>query len=88
MNSVFLSSFERDVKKIRDGKTRRAVAEAIANVEAAPNRDGIRSLKRLSGRANYYRIRVGDWRIGVTIIGETVTFVRCLNRREIYRFFP
>jgi mRNA-degrading endonuclease RelE of RelBE toxin-antitoxin system len=88
MKSVFLASFLTDVKKLRDAKVRRAVTAAIENVEAAMSAADVRSLKRLSGQRDYFRIRLGDWRIGVHITGDTVTFVRCLNRREIYRFFP
>ena len=88
MTTVFLASFLSDVKKLRDAKVRRAVTEAIENVERADSIQDIRSLKRLSGFSGYYRLRVGDWRIGVTIDGDTVTFVRCLHRREVYRYFP
>jgi mRNA interferase RelE/StbE len=61
---------------------------AIADVERADSLQDVRSLKRLSGYRAYYRIRIGDWRIGVTMKKDVVTFVRCLHRREIYRFFP
>jgi mRNA interferase RelE/StbE len=88
MKSIFVASFLSDVKKLRDAKVQDAVRRAIENVEAAQSNDQIRSLKRLSGQRNSYRIRVGNWRIGIVIDGNAVTFVRCLNRREIYRFFP
>jgi len=88
MKSIFLGSFLSDVKKLRDGKVQRAVAGAIENVERVDTLQEIRSLKRLSGQSNYFRIRAGDWRIGIKIVNNTVTFVRCLHRREIYRFFP
>jgi len=88
VKTVFLGSFLTDVKKLRDGKVQRAIASAIDDVEKAPSLDQIRSLKRLSGHADYYRIRIGNWRIGLAIDRGTVIFVRCLNRREIYRFFP
>ena len=88
MKSAFLGSFLTDVKKLRNAKVGRAVAAAIANVEKADSIEDVRSLKRLSGHRDYFRIRIGDWRIGLHISGDTATFVRCLNRREIYRFFP
>jgi mRNA interferase RelE/StbE len=88
MTGVFLQSFLKDVKKLRDHRTQRAVAGAIANVEIASSAGQIRGLKRLSGQTDYYRIRIGDWRIGVIIKADAVTFVRCLHRREVYRYFP
>ncbi len=88
MKTVFLASFLKDVKKLRDSKVRRAVEGAIENVEAAKSVGEIKSIKRLSGHQNYYRIRIGDWRIGLKVEADTIQFVRCLNRREVYRFFP
>ena len=88
MTAAFLSSFLKDVKKLRESKLRRAVAEAIKDVEAAKSVDLIRSAKRLSGFREYYRIRIGDWRIGLKIEGDTVFFIRCLHRRDVYRYFP
>ncbi|MEA2735184.1 MAG: mRNA interferase RelE/StbE [Humisphaera sp.] len=88
MKSVFLASFLTDVKKLRNAKVQRAIVAAIVHVEQANALTDVRSLKRLSGHRDYFRIRVGDWRIGLHVAGDTVTFVRCLHRREIYRFFP
>ena len=42
----------------------------------------------MSGTTNFYRIRIGDYRIGVAVEGDTVEFVRCLARRDLYRYFP
>ena len=43
---------------------------------------------KLQGGDDFYRIRVGDYRLGIIVELEAVVFVRCLNRREIYRYFP
>lgn len=88
MTAVFLSSFLADVRKLRDRKVQRAIANAIEDVEKALALKDVRSLKRLSGHEFYYRIRIGHWRIGLRVDGDVVTFVRCLHRREVYRFFP
>ncbi|NPA92437.1 MAG: type II toxin-antitoxin system RelE/ParE family toxin, partial [Chloroflexi bacterium] len=37
---------------------------------------------------SFYRIRLGDYRLGLEIEGDTVVFVRFLHRRDIYRYFP
>ena len=36
----------------------------------------------------YFRIRIGDFRIGLRLENDTLIFVRCLNRKDIYRYFP
>ena len=46
--------------------------------------------QKLSGYQTYYKIRVGNYRIGLQIETEThtVEFQRVLHRRDIYRKFP
>lgn len=89
MNTAFRKSFERDLKDLKkDHEMRRRIRKKIEEIEAASELGELASLKKLTGGENYYRIRVGDYRIGVVIEEETVIFVRCLHRREIYRYFP
>jgi mRNA-degrading endonuclease RelE of RelBE toxin-antitoxin system len=42
----------------------------------------------MEGAANAYRIRVGGFRIGFYLETDVVEFVRCLDRKDIYRYFP
>ncbi len=46
--------------------------------------------QKLSGYRSFYKIRVGDYRIGLHIVANEhlVEFQRVLHRREIYRKFP
>lgn len=46
--------------------------------------------QKLSGYQTFYKIRVGDYRIGLFIDTQTniVEFQRALHRRDIYRKFP
>jgi mRNA-degrading endonuclease RelE of RelBE toxin-antitoxin system len=37
---------------------------------------------------NAYRIRIGDYRLGIIFDGETLIFERVLHRKGIYRYFP
>jgi mRNA interferase RelE/StbE len=43
---------------------------------------------RLRAEGQHYRIRIGDYRLGTTMDGETVVLRRFLPRGEIYRYFP
>lgn len=89
MKTAFRRSFERDLKKLKkDHQMLRRIREAIEEVESASDLDQLSSLKKLRGGEEYYRLRVGDYRIGIAMDGETVIFVRCLHRRDIYRYFP
>jgi mRNA interferase RelE/StbE len=88
MTSVFLESFLRDVRKIRDARIADDVARAIDTAERAQSPQDIAQFKWLAGHRGYGRIRVGDLRLGVIVRGDVMTFVRCLRRREVYRYFP
>jgi mRNA interferase RelE/StbE len=88
MKTVFLSSFARDLRKVRESAVKEQVRAAILAVEEATDLRAVPNLSKLSGRGPYYRIRIGDYRIGLRVEEDTVTFVRVLPRREIYRFFP
>jgi mRNA interferase RelE/StbE len=85
VKTVFRKSFERDLKKIKDRSILEQVKQAIEEVEAAVSLKEVSGVKRLSGAGGFYRIRVGEYRIG---IASEVEFVRCLHRREVYRYFP
>lgn len=60
----------RDLKKIRDESLRRRVREAIEQVEAAETLREIPNLSKMSGPSGLYRIRVGDYRIGLVVEGD------------------
>ena len=45
--------------------------------------------RKLRGKLkDYWKLRVGDYRIGIVVEEGTVEFVRCLSRRDLYKFFP
>lgn len=88
MRVVYRNSFEKDVRKLGDAAVRRKVREAIQTVVDADRLSDVPNLKKLVGTRNFYRIRVGDYRLGLALIDEVVVFVRCLHRRDIYRRFP
>lgn len=88
MKAVFRKSFERDLKKIKDQSILNRVKQVIEEVEAAGSLQEISGLKKMSGTSNFYRVRIGSYRIGIAVEGSEIEFVRCLNRREIYQYFP
>jgi len=48
-------------------------------------------IKKMTGQkknSNYYRIRVGDWRIGIEVDDPFVVVITILTRGDIYKKFP
>ncbi len=88
MNVKFEASFARDLKRIKDRRLLRRVQKVIEAVKAAPDLNEIRDLKKMQGYDAFYRVRLGDYRIGIEVVAGEVIFVRILHRKDIYRYFP
>jgi mRNA interferase RelE/StbE len=92
MNVNYLPSFLRELKALRSTpyfKTiNTLVFEEIPKLAGLTDIKNVKNVKNLQGYENAYRIKVGDYRIGVIFGGKTVTFCRVLHRKEIYRYFP
>ena len=88
MKTSFRESFEKDIRVIREKSILVRIKTVIELVEAAPDMRAITGLKKLKGATDYYRVRVGQYRIGLVLRGNDVAFVRILHRKDIYRYFP
>lgn len=88
MKSEFKASFLKAVKKIDDHQLKTEIASVIQHVETVETIKQIKNLKKLKGYKQCYRIRIGNYRIGIKIEADTVFFVDIDHRRNIYRIFP
>lgn len=88
MNIAFRASFDADLSIITDAALLRRIKKVIEQAEAARTFQQIPNLKRLESVGKYYRIRLGEYRLGFVFEKSTVVFIRCLHRKEIYRYFP
>jgi len=88
MKFEFEKAFVRDFKKLKSKELASAISEAIKQVSDASTLSEINNLKKLSGYKSAFRIRIGDYRIGVIIERNIVTFVAFAHRKEIYKRFP
>ncbi|MBD2435426.1 type II toxin-antitoxin system RelE/ParE family toxin [Nostoc sp. FACHB-110] len=88
MNVEFRKSFEKDLSKIRDETLLQKIQTVIEEVENAESLLDVNNVKKLKADGDYYRIRIGDYRIGLTISDGIIVFVRALQRKDIYRYFP
>lgn len=88
MKVGFRESFAKDLKGIKDKALLKRVKELVEVVEAAGSLADLSNLKKLKGGSNYFRLRIGDYRVGIALENEMVIFVRFLNRKDIYKYFP
>jgi len=82
-------SFDRDVDGIRDKTLLRKLQAFISAIENADSIQEIPHLKKIEGYKSYYRIKIGDHRLGMEAISsKEVILLRFLHRKDIYRYFP
>ncbi len=88
MKLRYEASFEKDLRKIQDKSLSQKIKNAINEIKVARDVRYMNSLKKLKGYETFYRIKIGDYRIGIEITQDEIIFTRFLHRKEIYRFFP
>ena len=89
MNVVFDKSFNKSIDKIRDIKVKELITKIIISIENADSVDKIPQIRKMTGWQNYYRIKYGDYRIGIELeINNTIRLIIVAHRKDIYRNFP
>jgi mRNA interferase RelE/StbE len=88
MEIEFTKSFVKDLKDIEDKALLNRVKSAILEIENSPSLTDLSNVKYIVNSQFYYRIRVGDERIGIKLENALNKLIRCLHRKEIYKKFP
>ena len=82
-------SYMRDLRRIRDQSLLDRIERKISELEEANTITEVSNVKRLaSPSGNDYRIRIGDYRLGVTVEGDLAILVRFGHRSDLYQSFP
>ena len=80
--------FRKQVESYNDRRLKLKVAAIIETVMATDTMNGFNNLKKLTGYKDRYRIRLGNYRIGIVIDAGKVIFAAFDHRSEIYKYFP
>lgn len=67
--------------KITDRQLLLKIKRAIEQIQQADNLNEVNQIKKLQGKMNYYRIRVGNYRMGIKVSEGVVSFIRILHRK-------
>lgn len=81
-------TFLKDISKAKDKTLLINLQNVISNLNRLNSLSEITNLKKLSGKNNYYRIRIGNYRMGISFINNEITLIRFLHRKDIYKYFP
>ena len=88
MKVDFKKTFLKELEKLKNKSLKNSIYNSIIQVELAESISEIKNIKKLAGFEMYYRLRVGDYRIGLKLENETVNFVIFEHRKDIYKTFP
>jgi mRNA interferase RelE/StbE len=86
---VYSKTFLKDLTKVSPLKRREQIEKFV--FEELPNFQSIEqagNVEKMTGYNDYYKIRFGDYRVGLFKNGYIIELKRVLNRKEIYKFFP
>ncbi|MGC8765781.1 MAG: type II toxin-antitoxin system RelE family toxin [Brevinematia bacterium] len=90
MKVLYSKAFDKDIDKINDKEIFFRLNKVIEEVKVAKDKRYISNMKKIKGSKDYYRIKIGDYRIGIKVNdrGDEVEFIRFAHRKDIYKYFP
>ncbi len=88
MKISFKNAFLKDLEKLPSDYKDRIEHLVFDEIPKIDNLLNIKNIKKIRGDKNYYRIRVGNYRIGFEVRDGELGFMRVLHRKDIYRYFP
>jgi mRNA interferase RelE/StbE len=78
MNLIFDRSFSKSLNKLNDKEILSQIEQVIIEIETADSLSAITNVKKMQGFKTFYRIRIGDYRIGMELENSsTLRFYYC-----------
>jgi mRNA interferase RelE/StbE len=85
----FDKSFSKSLDKLKDLVTKKRIERIIQDFDGADTIINIKNVKKLVGFKSYYRIRIGDYRLGIELKTPNIArFIVIAHRKDIYKIFP
>jgi mRNA interferase RelE/StbE len=78
----------KDIDSIQTLSVNLLLQETLELIESAQTIRDIPNIKKLKGNKGFFRVRLGNYRLGIHVDGERVAILRFLHRKEIYKKFP
>lgn len=81
-------SFKKDFKALKNKELEKRVIDKLNLIEKAFSINEIPNIKKMRWFNNFYRIRIGDYRIWISLEWNKITLIRLRSRKDIYNVFP
>jgi mRNA interferase RelE/StbE len=88
MEVDFTKNFLKLLENLKNEDLFQKIQNSIDNIIHANNISEISNIKKMTGYQVYYRIKIGDYRIGVELIENKIKFLTVKHRKDIYKKFP
>ncbi len=89
MKVRYTKSFDKDIESVKhDTDIKQRLTSLIKDLKKSENIYEIKNTKKIEGYLNYFRIKIGDYRLGFKIVDHELELIRFLHRKDIYRRFP
>jgi mRNA interferase RelE/StbE len=86
---LFTKTFLKDLARVFPTKRRAQIEKFVfEELQTYHSLEEIGTAEKMTGYKDFYKIRFGDYRIGLLKSGKAIELRRVLNRKEIYKFFP
>ena len=81
MKVRYEKSFLKDLRKRKDKTLKNRVGTIISDIKKARDRSDLVNIEKLKGHDSAFKIRIGDYRLGLFIENDTIIFSRLLHRK-------
>ncbi len=89
MKILFDKAFYKSLSKLKNPVVSNQLEEVIEIVQSSQSIREIPQIKKLQGFSHYYRIRLGDYRLGIELEdSQSVRFIVIAHRKDVYKHFP
>jgi mRNA interferase RelE/StbE len=87
--ALYKPTFLKDLVRLPASYRKKIEKLVFTDIPGSDNIFAILDISKIQGHQSYYRIRVGNYRIGCEIeAGNRVIFYRVKDRKDIYKVFP
>ncbi|MCF8413658.1 MAG: type II toxin-antitoxin system RelE/ParE family toxin [Melioribacteraceae bacterium] len=88
MKTAFRKKFLKELAKLPKQSQTKIEKFVFGDIQNIKNLESSHKIEKMKGYASYYKIRFGDYRVGLKYENEVIIFQTVMHSRDIYRYFP
>lgn len=86
---LYAKRFSKDIDAIQNNsEVKKNLLETIERLKHSDSLAELNGVRKMEGYSKYYRIKIGEYRLGIKLNNNVLELIRFLHRKDIYRRFP